>query len=95
MSGLATTLTIAFADQSRVDEMIPVLTSTVPVDVRDDARAITSDTRSWREVYAPSASRCGCRYGCKLYARRWGSGIRYAVRHSSTYGHPRPKAATA
>ncbi len=30
-----------------------------------------------------------CQYGCKLYARQQGAVVRFAVLHSSVYGHRR------
>lgn len=75
-----------------VDRMIPVAAASIEVGLR---RLTQSRMKSgqyyyfgWDEVYQPSR---GCKYGCKVYARKQGAVIRYAVMHSSSYGHPRAK----
>jgi hypothetical protein len=91
----------AFTDPALpVGRMIPVVASTIPADIRRAvARNVAAQVavarpgtahlagRSWSEVYGPLDSQGGCKFGCKLYARRQGAVITYAVHHSLTYGH--------
>lgn len=72
-----------------VGEMVGVWAETVPADIRRSAREWVRPDGSWSEISAPLSSQGGCQYGCKIYARRWGNGIRFAVFHSPTYGHGR------
>lgn len=78
-----------------VGEMAPVWADSVPADIRRAAARFLRPPGGmpggsvWQEVAAPLSSQGGCDYGCKLYARRWGRGIRYAVYHSPVYGHGR------
>lgn len=73
-----------------VGTMLPVAAATVPADIRRAAGEwVQHNTHGqWAEVACPLSSQGGCDYGCKVYARRWGKGLRYAVLHSRTYGHP-------
>jgi hypothetical protein len=91
----------AFTDPALpVGRMIPVIAATIPADIRrsvtrnfDAQRAVARPGtahlagRSWSEVFGPLDTQGGCRFGCKLYARRQGAVIAYAVHHSLTYGH--------
>lgn len=56
-------------------------------DIRSWARRVTD--RNWTEVCGLLESQGGCRYGCKLYARKRGAVTQTAIFHSSTYGHAR------
>lgn len=91
-------LAVALRDPSLpVGTMLPVSAATVPTPLRRETNARA--TSGWSEVYAPMSARGewfgrewvnypeGCRFGCKLYARRQGATVRYAVLHSTTYGH--------
>ncbi|ACU39385.1 hypothetical protein [Actinosynnema mirum] len=54
----------------------------------DIARHVTTyvrPNRGWAEV---QVMRDECRYGCKLYVRRRGCVLQYALIHSCTYGCP-------
>lgn len=65
-----------------VGEMIPIHADSLPDHIRRDYLRCTA--RFWEECYMPVD---GCRYGCKVYWRRQGAVVRYAVSHSRTYGH--------
>lgn len=84
----------ALADATVVNRAIPVAASTVPQETRRWATRTLASGRhdGWLEVECLLSSQGGCQYGCKLYARTWGPTVRYAVFHTSSYGHPRPKA---
>lgn len=71
-----------------VDVMVSVAAASIPVEVR--RRAAHNVGPTWGEVYMPTGRDGECQYGCKVYARRQGAVTRYAVLHSSTYGHPKP-----
>lgn len=89
----------AFTDPGLpVGQMIPVRYATVPPAWRRDARALIRDEgvsrpagrrarTGWLEVCGPLASQGGCRFGCKLYVRRRGAVIEFAVFHCLAYGH--------
>jgi hypothetical protein len=64
-----------------VGVMLPLAAALVPADTKRHAARYVSSF--WAEVEGTD-----CRYGCKVYARRQGAVIRYAVMHSRTYGHP-------
>lgn len=68
-----------------INKMVPVDYQSVPVEIRSHARRYAND-KFWHEVAAPLASQGGCKFGCKVYARRRGAVLEFAVLHSSTYG---------
>lgn len=88
------TLALSLADalaSPLVDQRIPVATDSLSADTIRHARWAVQGTQ-WEEIEQPLSSQGGCcRYGCKLYARRWGAALRFAVVHLSAYGHPRPE----
>lgn len=79
-----------------VDQMILVSAASIPLSIRREYGVngwrMKYVSNSWTEAYAPAD---GCRYGCKVYVRKSGAVVRWAVLHSSTYGHPRPQATTS
>jgi hypothetical protein len=76
-------LTRPLADD--IDKMVPVDYYSVPGEIRAHARRYATD-KWWHEVAAPLSTQGGCKYGCKVYARRRGAVMEFAVRHSSIYG---------
>lgn len=70
-----------------VGMMVPVLASSVPAAFRREAERLANT--GWVELYGPSALEGACRYGCKVYAQRTRTGVRYAVLHAPSYGHGR------
>lgn len=80
-----------------VDKMIPVSAASIPLSIRREygvnSWRMSCIGSSWTEVYAPSGN--ACKYGCKVYVRKSGCVVRWAVLHSSTYGHPRPQSTTS
>jgi hypothetical protein len=92
------TLARALRDPSLpVGTLLPVSADSVPLPLRREQSARADS--GWREVYCPTTPHGewhgrtwveypqGCRFGCKLLARRQGAVVRYAVLHSLTYGH--------
>ena len=62
------------------DVMIPVTGTSIPGHLKPRADYLS---RSWREVYG----NFDCEFGCKVYARKRGCIVQYAVFHSTVYGH--------
>lgn len=79
-------LALVMADNA-VNTILPIPASDLPDDVRRDAQRLAGS--AWSEVYQPLSSREGCRYGCKVHMRRQGAVVRFAVWHSTSYGHPK------
>lgn len=73
-----------------VGEMLVIDSSTVPAWVKSEAKRNLPSV-GWSEMYQPMQSlqdeHSGCKFGCKVYGRRRGAVIEYAVFHSLTYGH--------
>lgn len=85
------TLTRAISDPALpVGEMLLISAATLPRWVRQEAKRATRG-RGWTEMYQPLKSlqspESGCKFGCKVYARRRGAVIEYGMVHSLTYGH--------
>ena len=95
----AVSLTTALTDPTLpVGEMIPVQAATIPAIIRRDATRMVHrqaaahvpshrGRTSWMEVYGPLDTQGGCRFGCKLYARKRGAVTVYGVHHALAYGH--------
>lgn len=80
----------ALAEPILINRPIPVAASTVPQETRRWAVRALVGQHGWLEIECLLSTQGGCEHGCKLYARRWGHTVRYAVFHLSTYGHRRP-----
>lgn len=79
------TATAVLTDETApVDVMIPVTGREIPGHLRPRDGYLT---RWWQEVMGTF----DCKYGCKVYARKRGCIVQYAVFHSSTYGHARTR----
>lgn len=73
--------------KSDIDRMVPVRAESVPLPIRR-VQAFRA-TSSWSEVLCPSQSDMGCKYGCKVYARKRGCIVEFAILHATSYGHAR------
>lgn len=77
-----------------LDQMIPVRARSIRADTRSTTRRRLhtgvnyATSGEWVEIgNASDVVGHMCRFGCKLFARQQGCVIRYAVMHSSIYGH--------
>lgn len=77
-------------DDFPIDHMVYIPTRFVPREIRNQARRILNDPlffhAHWNEV-GMAFPISPCAYGCKIYTRQQGAVTRYAIKHSSTYGH--------
>jgi hypothetical protein len=73
--------------QSTTDTAAPTRIRIVGSEAREIAqhvRIYVKPVREWSEVQVMRE----CGYGCKLYVRKQGAVLRYALIHSCTYGCP-------
>lgn len=78
-------LNTALSAISPIGEMILVEAVTIPQELRLQIHRRAKGL-GWFEIWLPD--KYGCRFGCKVHARRRGGRMEYGVFHSPTYGHP-------
>ena len=76
-----------------IDKMVHIPARMIPASDKQQAKRVMHDPMygphtHWIEV-GMAFSISPCAYGCKLYTRKQGAVTRFAIKHSSTYGHPK------